>query len=435
MSKSVGQRELRYDGLGHVTGRTTFVNDIKLPGMLVAKALRSPVPRARILHLDVEEAKKVRGVYAVITGKDVPNNFYGFYPDQPVLTDQDIRYIGQTIAAVAAVDADAALEALYKIKLELEVLEPITDPLEAMKPDAPQIRPEGNMYQFDNGTNARTLRLGNVDEAFEKADCIVSGVYNTPPQEHAMLETNCTVVDVDSNGRLLVYTESQGLAFHHGSMASVLQLPFNKINMIGGTVGGGFGGRNDIHSDHITALLALKTQKPVKWLWTREEEMLCSNLRGAWRFEFQDGVQKNGKITARKIKIIHDTGGYAGFGPYAVDKSVFTIAGPYAIPNVWIDGHCVFTNKSVAGSMRGFGINVGQFAEEVQMDKISHKLGISPWELRFKNAWKEGNPSATRQVMRAVSLIETLQEVARLSDTELPEECWAMSSKQGGASK
>lgn len=427
--KYVGERIPRYDSLGHVTGRTKFVNDISLPGMLTVKVLRSCCARAEIVSLDVSDCEKEPGVAGVITAKDVPNNAYGFYPDQPVLAGEEIRFAGQPIVAVAAADEDTAIRALAKVKLELKEQEPVLDPREAMKPDAPKVRPEGNTWVFDDIIPCRKVRVGDIDKGFEEADFIVESDYSTPAQEHAMIENNCSVAEVDESGRLNIYTESQGVFFHLGHLSGILQMPMNQINMIGGTVGGGFGGRNDVTADHITALLALKTQRPCKWLWTREEEMLCSQIRGAWQFHFKAGVKKDGSITALKIDTIHDTGAYAGFGPYAVDKSCFTIAGPYNIPNVWIDGYCVFTNKAIATSMRGFGINVGQFAMEAHLDKLAEAAGISPWELRFKNAWKEGAISATKQKMHDVAIIETLQAAAKLAGEELPEAYRKMSSK------
>lgn len=427
--KYVGERVPRYDSLGHVTGKTKFVNDISLPGMLTVKVLRSSTARADILRLDVEECRKTPGVLGVITAEDVPNNCYGFYPDQPVLAEKEIRFIGQPIVAVAAVDERAAIKALSKVRMELEELPPVLDPVEAMKPDAPLVRPEGNTWIFDDVIPCRKVRVGDIEKGFEEADFIVESDYSTPAQEHAMIENNCSLAEVDESGRLNIYTESQGVFFHLGHMTGILQIPMNQINMIGGTVGGGFGGRNDVTSDHITALLALKTQRPCKWLWTREEEMLCSQIRGAWQFHIKAGIKKDATITALQINTIHDTGAYAGFGPYAVDKSCFTIAGPYSIPNVWIDGYCVFTNKAIATSMRGFGINVGQFAMEAHLDKLAEAAGVSPWDVRFKNAWKEGAVSATRQRMHDVAIIETLQAAAKLAGEDLPQEYMEMSSK------
>lgn len=429
MGKYVGQGMPRYDSLGHVTGKTQFVDDIRLPGMLTVKVRRSTVSRAKILSVDTTEAKAVPGVFAVATAEDVPHNLCGFYGDHPVFADGEIRFRGQVMAAVAAVDEDTAMLALSKIKFEIEELTPILDPREAMKPDAEQIRPEGNLWEFDPGVRHRQLRKGNIEEGFAQADIIVEGDYATAVGEHAMIETCCSVADIDERGRLVIYTTSQAPSLHAGMVAGTLGLPLNKLNMVGGTVGGGFGGRNDPVADHLVGLMALMTRKPCKWRWTREEEMACSQMRGAWQFHIKDGVTKDGKIVARQIEEIHDTGAYGGFGPYAVDKSVFTITGPYDIPNIHINGYCVFTNKQVATSMRGFGINIGQFAVEAHMDKIAEALGMSPWELRFKNAWKEGTLSSTMQEMHAVGLIETLQATAKLAGEELSPDLLAMSSK------
>lgn len=427
--KYVGQRFPRYDCLGHVTGKTRFAADIKLPDMQVVKVLRSSVPRAAIKNIDVSECASYPGVVGVITGADVPNNCYGFYPDQPVLADQEIRFKGQPLVAVAAIDENTAIKALAKVNLDLEILEPVLDPLESMKKGAPLIRPEGNTWTFDDVLPYRKIRKGDVEKGFAEADFIVEDDYYTPFQEHAMIECNCSLSAIDETGKLNIYTESQGVHFHLGHMASILQMPMNKIVMIGGTVGGGFGGRNDVTSDHITALLALKTQKPCKWTWTREEEMLCSQVRGGWQFKLKSGIKKDGTITALKCWIMHDTGAYSGFGPYAVDKSCFTIFGPYEIPNIWIDGYCVFTNKAIATSMRGFGINIGQFAMESHVDKLARAAGISPWDIRFKNAWKEGAVSGCMQKMHDVAIIETMQAAAKLAGENIAEEYLMMSSK------
>lgn len=427
--KYVGQRTTRYDALGHVTGKTQFVADISLPGMQTVKVLRSSVPRANIKNIDVSECASYPGVAGVVTGADVPNNCYGFYPDQPVLADKEIRFKGQPLVAVAAKDEDTAIKALAKVKIDLEILEPVFDPLESMKEGAPLIRPEGNTWTFDDILPARKVRKGDIEKGFAEADFIVEDEYSTPFQEHAMLEPNASLATIDATGKLNIYTESQGVHFHLGHLASILQMPMNQIVMIGGTVGGGFGGRNDVISDHITALLALKTQMPCKWTWTREEEMLCSQVRGGWKFKIKAGCKKDGTITALKVWMVHDTGAYAGFGPYAVDKCCFMIFGPYEIPNIWIDGYCVFTNKAIATSMRGFGINIGQFAMEAHVDKLAKAAGISPWDIRFKNAWHEGSISGCMQEQHDVAIIETMQEAAKLAGVDLPDEYLAMSSK------
>ncbi len=428
--KVVGTRQPRYDGIGHVTAQTMFVDDIKLPGMQIIKVLRSPYPRARLHSINVSSAEKVIGVSGVLTHKDVPFNRFGMFPDQPVLVEDDVRYQGMPLAAVAAVDEDTAMEAIAGIKYDLEELPPVLDPLEAMRPDAPHVRPEGNLWDYGHGSKVRKIRFGDVEKGFDQSDYIIESRFTTPMHEHAQLETQCSVARVDAAGRLEIYTVSQDLYFHLGQIAPVFKLPFSQIKYIGGTVGGAFGAKNDVHADHITGLMALKTKKPCKWRWTREEEMLCSTVRGAFIFEFKDGVRKDGKILARYVKVIHDSGGYAGMGPYVVDKNAMLVAGPFAIPNISVDGYCVFTNKAPASSQRGFGIVNGSIADQVHMDKIAEAIGIDPWELRFINAWHEGDVMATRQPLKAVSLIETMKEVARLADIKLPEKLMGMSSKE-----
>lgn len=225
MGSYVGQRMPRYDSLGHVTGKTQFVDDITLPGMLTIKVRRSPVARAKILNIDTTEAKKCPGVYAVATAKDVPHNLCGFYGDHPVLAENEIRFRGQVIAAVAAIDEDAAMEALSKVKIDLEELTPIFDPREAMKPDSEQIRPEGNLWEFEPGMRVRQLRKGDIEKGFAQADVIVEGDYSTCVGEHAMLEPCCSIGDIDERGRLVIYTASQAPSLHATMIAGTLGCP------------------------------------------------------------------------------------------------------------------------------------------------------------------------------------------------------------------
>lgn len=419
---------LRYDGIGHVTGRTTYVDDIQRPGMLYIKALVSPVHRGVIRKIDTSKAEKMPGVAGVITAKDVPGtNAYGLIPDQPVFPSENIRYKGERIAAVAAVDEDTAMEALEKIVVDIEEQEPVFDPLEAMKPDAPKVRPEGNVWEYNSGAT-RKIRLGDVEKGFEEADIIVEGTYTNATNDHAPMEPQVSVAYIDETDRLAIHTVSQDLYFHLGMLSGVFGLSMNKIRYIGGTVGGGFGGKNDIHCDHVAGLMALKIRKPVKYRLTRREETLYTTKRGPWIFEFKDGVMKDGRIVARKVKMIHDTGGYAGMGPYVVDKTSILVAGPYAIPNVWIDGACVFTNKPMCSSMRGFGIINGTSAEQIQTARVAEAIGKDPWEVHFANAWRDGDIGATQHVIVAAGLVESMKRAAELAGVELPDHLRSMTS-------
>ena len=429
MTEYVGKPVLRYDGIGHVTGRTTYVDDIQRPGMLAIKVLTSPVHRGIIRRLDLSAAEKMPGVAGVIAAKDVPGtNAYGLIPDQPVFTAERIRYQGERIAAVAAVDEDTAMEALAKIKLEIEEQAPVFDPLEAMKPGAPLVRPEGNVFTFDSGPY-RKIRFGDVEKGFAEADRIVEGRYTNAMNDHAPIEPQVSVAYIDEADRLTIHTVSQDLYFHLGMLSAVFNLPMNKIRYSGGTVGGGFGAKNDIHCDHVAGLMALKIRKPVKYRHTRSEETLYTTKRGAWTFEFKDGVKKDGRIVARKIKTVHDTGAYSGMGPYVVDKNAILIAGPYAIPNIWVDGTCVYTNKPPASSMRGFGIINGTSAEQLQTDRVAEAIGMDPWEIRFINAWRDGDLGATQFKVEASGLIEAMKRAAELAGIELPARLKAMSSR------
>jgi CO/xanthine dehydrogenase Mo-binding subunit len=453
-TKVVGQSVTRYDGMAHVTGETRFVDDVIVPGTLKIKAFRSPVIKGKIKNLDISAAERIPGVAGVITAADVPCNAYGIIPDQPVFAGEGgIRYRGEPIAAVAAVDEDTAMEAIAAIKLDVEEEPYVLDPLEAMKPDAPLVRPEGNTFMYGE-RNFRQIVLGDVEEGFGKADFIVENDYFHPSQEHAQLEPMVSMAVPHATGKLTIYTVSQALYFHLGQLCGILQMDpeklhckqwapktgsswrhnagFSDLNYVGGTVGGGFGAKNEIHADHVTALLALKTAQPCKWRWTREEDLLYSTFRGAWHMSIKDGVTKDGRIVARKTRSVRDAGAYSTLNPYVVDKHSFLATGPYFIENVFVETYCVYTNKPASSSMRGFGITPATFSVEVQMDRIAEKLGMDPWEIRFINAYRKGEQMATRRELNSVALVEVMQKLAEKAGVELPDKLKSMTSLERG---
>ncbi|BFK86850.1 xanthine dehydrogenase family protein molybdopterin-binding subunit [Pseudoflavonifractor gallinarum] len=430
MFNAIGKPIPRYDGLGHVTGRTIYVSDVTMPGTLTCKVLRCPYHRARIVSLDVTQAKRMPGVYGVITREDVPYNRFAMVPDNHVLAEEITRYRGQPVAAVAAVSKEAALDALAKIKVEYEELEPVFDPEKAMEPDAPQIRPEGNVHLFDGTSPVRRVRRGDIEKGFAEADVIVEGRYTTPCEEHAPLECCSTLAYVDESGKLVLYSKTQGVYFVMGDLANVFQLPMNKLKFIGNTIGGSFGSGNSVATDHIAGLLALKTGKPVRYTLTRAEEMMFTTISTPWIFKIKDGVRRDGKITARHVEVIHDCGAFTELGLYAAEKNANLVAGANLIENLAVDTHMVFTNKLPSGSRRGFGVNVGQFAEQVQLDRDARAVGISPMAIRFINAFHEDDISHVGNRLRAVSTIETLQGVADLAGISLEEQYRTMSSKE-----
>ena len=422
----VGKRLPRYDGMQHATGKTRYVGDIQLPGMLHVQAWRSPVSSAVIKSIDVSRARRLRGVVAVITGAEVPVNVYG--GEQPVLADKEIRYLGQEVAAVAAEDLETAREAVRRIKVELEEREPVLDPLKAMEPGARKMRPEGNLLLFGDKDHVQ-IRKGDVESALAKADHIVESYFRTAAQEHSPIETQASIATTDAMGRTHIHTVTQAVFFNQGTIAAILGRPQAAVHMIGGILGGGFGSKNDPHADPICAVLSLYTHgRPVKWVWTREEEFVASTHRAATHMWFKDGVMKDGRIIARKIKSVRDGGAYPSTNDYVSRKHAYGVAGPYNIPNVWIDAYAVFTNKRPTSSMRGFGLFQASFAWDVQIERIAEAVGINSWRLRFLNAVHDGDTSATGAAQHNCGLIEVMQTAARRAGIRLDDDLLKMSS-------
>jgi CO/xanthine dehydrogenase Mo-binding subunit len=431
----VGQSVLRRDGLGHVTGKTIFIDDINFPDMLHLKMVRSPLPHALIKGIDFTEAEKVPGFIQALTHEDVPKNIYtilcliGVGPDEePVLAEDKVLYKGEQIAAIVAETEDAAMEAVSKVKIDFEELPAVYDVEEALKPDAPVLKHWGTNHFVYEGHHCRRVRFGDVDRGFDESDHIIEGRYQTSPVEHAPSETTGCVARPEPDGRITVYTNTQALFFTMDNTALILGVPFQKLHFVGGTVGGGFGGKVDVIVEPIAALAAMKTGRPVKYKFTREEEMRVSSSRGAWRIYFKDGVTKDGRILARKITTYADAGAYNRHTPYAVTKHAANIAGPYNIPNVWIDAYCVYTNRQPGSAMRGFGVTPASFALEVQMDKIAETVGMDPWAIRFINAYRNGDMKPHQKVVEDATLIEVMQAAAELVGYELPEKFKKMNS-------
>lgn len=445
--KVIGKSKKRYDGLGHATGEATYVDDVFVPGTLAVKVLRSPLHKGIIKKLDVKKAENYPGVHGVITWEDVPCNTYGYLTlDQKVLADKDVRYKGEPIAAVAADTVEIANEALALIDLEIEKQEAVFDPLEAIKPDAPLVRPEGNILMVGDRPY-RQVYNGDIEKGFAEADEIIENDFFFPSQEHAPLETQVSLAIPTQDSRLTIYTVTQGMYFllkqiqrilgqgddvserwserqqytHHG-------LGFSDIKYISCNVGGAFGGKTELHADAIAALMALKTGKPCKWRWTREEEQLYSARHSPWLMHFKDGVTKDGRIVARQVFTRHDAGAYTGLSSYVVDKHAFYVAGPYHLPNVEVKCQVVYTNKVPTGAIRGFGVTPGTYACEIQMNMVAERMGIDPWELRFINAMRNGDQLATRTKLDSVYLIESMQKLAEITNHPLDAKFMAMNS-------
>jgi len=433
--KVVGQSVRRTDGLGHVTGRTQFTADRHFSGMLHLKMVRSPVHHARLLGVDTSEAERVPGFVAALTAKDVPHNRYtilsliGVEPEEEfVLAEDRVRFKGEAIVAILAETEAAALEAVAKVRLHLEELPAVFDVEEALAPGAPIVTHWGTNTFMYEGHPCRRVRLGDVEAAFAAADHIVESRYDTSPIEQAPIETTGCIAVPEANGRYTVYTNTQALYFSLDNTSIILQVPGNRLHFVGGTVGGGFGGKVDVIVEPIATLAAMKTNRPVRFVYSRSEEMQVSSTRSAWRIYFKDGVMNDGRIIARKVTSYADSGAYSRQTPYSLTKHAANVGGPYAIPNVSIDAYCVYTNRQPSSAMRGFGVTMGSFALEVQMDKIAEVVGMDPWTIRFVNAYRNGDLRPHRKHAEDATLIETIQAAAELVGHELPGEFRAMTS-------
>jgi CO/xanthine dehydrogenase Mo-binding subunit len=344
---------------------------------------------------------------------------------------EEIRFMGQVVAGVVAVDEDTAAEGVAKLKVDIEEQTPVFDMFEAIKPGAPLVDPGSKSNYFEGWPKGNTFKmvLGDVEQGFKEADYIVEGDYSEGVQDHASMEPHASVAYLDEAGRLCIHTTSQCLAFQLRQLMDVFKRPLSQIRYIGGVVGGGFGGKNEIHTDHIAGVAALKFRKPIKYRETRREDLRYSTKRGAWVLKYRDGVKKDGHLVARHVEHWHDSGAYNTFSSYGVEKGSMFLSGPFWIPNILIEGHLIYTNKPVSSSMRGFTIMNGQFCSDVQMTKIAQKLGMDQWEIRMINAYRDGDLGASRYNVLGAGAIEAMKKTAELAGIKLPEHLMAMSSR------
>jgi CO/xanthine dehydrogenase Mo-binding subunit len=431
----IGTPVQRSDALGHVTGRTEFFEDVQPTGMLHLKMHRSERDHALLRQVDHRAALEVPGVVRVLTQADVPNNWYtilrliGVEPnDEPVLPEDRVLYRGEPIVAVVATSEQAALEGAAAVRVDYEDLPAVYDVEEALAEGAPAIKPHGTNYFVYEGHHCRRIRFGDVDAAFAQADHVFEWSYQSAPIEHAPTETTGCIVVPQPDDRLRIHSDTQACFFTLDNTALILETPFNKLRLIGGTVGGGFGGKVDVIVEPIACIAAMATGRPVKYVYGRAEEMQVSSPRAAERIYIKDGVMADGTIVARKVTLYVDAGAYSRHSPYGTTKAAAHMPGPYMIPNVWVDGHCVYTNRAPSSAMRGFGVTIADFALESQIDRIARALGMDPLELRLRNAYRDGDMKAHRKLAEGTALIEVIQRGAELVGHDLPDEYRRLSS-------
>ena len=417
----VGQPTQRQDMLGHVTGRTRYFDDHAFEGMLHLKCLRSPHHHARIRRIDISAAERAPGVKRIIQAADVPVNLNTLLSllqfgkdDEPSLAVDKVRYKGEPIVAVVAESLGAAKAALQLIRVDYEELPPILTVEAALQSGAQPVNdtyPE-NAFIYHERYNHQKLRYGDVDVGFRQADHVLEERYLMSPIEHAPVETNGAIAAPETNDRFVVHTSTQALFFSLDTAAKILNVPSNRLHFIGGTVGGGFGGKVDSLCEPLAILGAMLTGKPVRYAFDRGEEMQAGPPRGAERWTIKDGVMTDGRIIARQLTGYFDAGAYTRLSSYAVVKCTAHIPGPYTIPNVSSDVYCVYTNRTPATAMRGFGVTGVDFSLECQMDKLASLIGMDPIEFRILNAYRDGDMKAHRRKAHNCALVECAQVAA-----------------------
>jgi CO/xanthine dehydrogenase Mo-binding subunit len=422
--KYIGQGIARSDALEKVTGKALFAADMKVPNMLYGKILRSPFAHARIKRVDPSAAEKIYGVKAVLTRDDIDKRFnpYGrAVKDQDIVAIDKVRYIGDPVAAIAAVDICTAEEALSLIKVEYEELPPIFTIDEAIASNAPLIHDKflvepvlKNIVTPIQGTNIcnhSMLRHGDIEKGFRESDFVFEDIFTTEPNQHGALELHSSIASVFPGSRIEVISNNQTPSNIQVQLSQVFNLPQSSIRIIVPTLGGGFGSKLGLRLEPLAIALAIKAGRPVKVMLSREEEFFTV-LRHGSKTIIKTGVKRDGTIMAREMAIYLDTGAYADFGPIVSYHTSHTAGGPYRIPHLKIDTYCVYTNKVPAGAMRGFGVPQASWAYEQQIDIIAAKLKMDSLEIRRKNIIRSGDIFHTGIIMEDMGFDQVLEKTA-----------------------
>jgi 4-hydroxybenzoyl-CoA reductase alpha subunit len=411
----VGQRVQRVDGYEKVTGESQFIADISLPGMLAGKILRSPYPHARILGIDTSRAERLPGVRAVVTAEDTIKKPWGaFFADQYILSVGKARYVGEEVAAVAAVDRDTAEEALELIAVDWEPLPAVFDAEDAMKEGATLIHED----RESNVAMTIDVERGNVERGFAESDLVVEDTFQSMPQWHCAIETIGSIADYTPSGKYTIYMNTQTLFMARYRIAAALGVRETDIRIIQSAVGGGFGGKScDDNNALVAAVLARKARKPVKIINTREEEFLAgSRPRVFMKIDVKLGFKKDGRIRAKHIRVIADNGAYSAKAPAITGVAALRHDTCYKYSDVKTQAYLVYTNKIPTGAFRGFGNPSAEWAVEQAIDKGAHELGIDPLEVARINAAETGyiSPHGNRviscELKQCIDLAEKMMD-------------------------
>lgn len=420
----IGTPVERVDGPEMLSGQALYGPDVRLPRMLWGKILRSPIPHGKVLRVDVEKAKKCPGVRAVISAKDVPNRRYGYaIEDEHIFAIEKVRYVGQPVAAVAAVDEETAEEALSLIEVDYDELPAVFDAEEAIRDGAPLVHEELDKLNARSvylaswrpvpGTNIihqASHQRGDVESVLKKADYVFEDTFRPSQIHHSYMEPHATLA-ATGGGTITVWTCSQEVFQLRTVMADLFGVPESKMRVICTKVGGGFGGKIEPRLEPIAIALSMKSGKPVKLVMTRTEEFTAAAGSTPALVKVKTGVMKDGTLVARDINFLWNTGAHAeGLAPS--NRAMKDGIGPYRIPDIRVTSTLVYTNRIRGTQLRGLGVPEGAWAIESQMDMIAERLGMDPLELRLKNILKEGDVNSIGDVVQSIGLKECLQKVA-----------------------
>ena len=422
---AIGARMVRTDAVEKVTGRAVYAEDVQLPRMIYGALVRSTHAHARILSVDTTEALTLPGVKAVVTGRDIEMGYYGYeLHDQRVFALEKVRYLGEPIAAVAAVTADIAREAASMVKVEYEELPAVFDPEQAMSPDAPLVHDDPNAYQFDweserKGNLCYKLEFeeGDVERGFAEADEVVEGAYYTPEAHAGAIEPHSATAMADPAGRITIWTTTQKPFAVRSYLARALERQISSFKVIPTHIGGGFGGKLYPVLEPYVVLLAERSGLPVQMTLSRDEEMATAALlRHPSKVRIKTGVRKDGTLVAQQVRMLFNTGAYGPYGPNTAALGSLMAGGPYRIPNLDITGLVTYTNNVPKGSIRCPSGPQMAFAVETHMEKVARAVGMDGLAFRLKNAWDNGDTTCTGQVLEAVSIKECLKKAAAAVD-------------------
>ena len=411
----IGHSIPRYCGLEQALGDRPFVDDMRMEGMLHGAVVLSEHPRAKILALDISEAAKMAGVERIFTAPDVPGiRGTGLtIPDLPVFVavGETTCCVGDVFALVVADTAFHARQAAGKVRVTYDVLEPVSDPFSALEPGAPQVHAKGNLHEHANLLEETKFSHGDVEAAFATSAHIIEQTFKTQPIDPAFLEPEACLAVPQGKG-IRVHTQSQGSVFDQKQIAKVLNLELDQVEIALAASGGAFGAKEELSIQAQTAVAAFLMQRPVKTVLTREQSTQLHPKRHPMTLQYKVGADAQGRLQAVQVRIVGDTGGYAGTGGKCLLRAACHSCGPYRVPNVEVNAKAVFTNNPNSGAMRGFGSNQAQFAMEGIMDMLAEKVGLDAYDIRERNVLLPGDAFATGQIMRpSVGILQTLQAV------------------------